>query len=135
VILISRVVAEDIHVESGTFFDHGQADASCANDGDRFARDLIAKEREERMPRWPPLFAHELLALPHFPREHAHHEKRELGRGFGKHVGRIRERDFVFVCVGAIDVIESDSDLRHNPQCPLPRREYFRVNRIPQRCD
>ena len=56
------------------------------------------------MPRWPPLFAYELLALPHFSREHAHHEKRKLSRGFGEHVGRIRERDFVFVRVGAIEI-------------------------------
>ena len=75
------------------------------------------------MPRRPPLFAHESLALPHFSREHAHHEERKLSRRFGEHIGRVRKRDFVLVRVGAIDVIESDSDLRHNLQCPLPRIE------------
>ena len=75
------------------------------------------------MPRRPPLFAHESLALPHFSREHAHHEERKLSRRFGEHIGRVRKRDFVLVRVGAIDIIESDSDLRDNLQCPLPRIE------------
>ena len=87
------------------------------------------------MPRRPLLFAYELLALPHFSREHAHHKERKLRRGFGEYVGRIREWDFVVVRVGAIDVVESDGDLRHNLQTPLPRLENFRINRIPQRGD
>src|SRR5262249_6888899 len=105
---------KNVHVESGTFFDHRQANAARANDGDGFARDLIAKEWQERMPRRPLLFAHESLAFPHFSREHAHHEERELSRGFGKHFGGISEWDFVFVRVGTINVIESDGDLRHD---------------------
>jgi hypothetical protein len=38
----------------------------------------------------------------------------------------------VFVRVGAIDVIESDSDLRHDLQAPLPCVEHLRINRIAQ---
>src|SRR5215468_9205816 len=71
VILIRRVIAKNIHVESGTFFDHRQADAPRSNDGDGFARNLVAEKWQEWMPRRPFLFAHESLALPHFSREHA----------------------------------------------------------------
>ena len=134
-ILIRRVVAKDVHVESGTFLDHRQADAARADDGDGFARDLVAKERQERMPRRPLLFAHQSFALPHLAREHAHHEKRELSGRFGEHVGGVRERDFVFVRVGAIDVVESDGDLRHDLERPLPRFEYLGIDRIAQRGD
>ena len=88
--------------------------------GDGLAGDFIAKERQKRMPRRPLLFAHQSLALPHFARQHPHHEKRELGGRFGEHIGRVRERDFVFVGVGAVDVIESDGDLRHNLERPFP---------------
>src|SRR5439155_9039550 len=77
-ILIRRVVAKNVHVEPGTFFDHRKADSPRANYGDGFTSDFIAEEWQERMPRRPFLFTHQSLALPHFSREHSHHEKREL---------------------------------------------------------
>ncbi len=133
--MICRIVAKDVHVEPGAFLDHRQADTSGADDGDRFASDLVTEERQERMPRRPLLFAHQAFAPPHLAREHAHHEKCELGGRFGKHVGGIRERDFVFVRVGAIDVVEADSDLRHDLERPLPCFKHFGIDRISQRGD
>jgi len=47
--VISRIITKDVHVEPGTFLDHGQADTSGANDSDRFACDLIAEKRQEWM--------------------------------------------------------------------------------------
>src|SRR5947207_12431039 len=79
VILINRVVTKDIHIEPGAFLDHRQTDAAGADNRDGFARDLIAKEWQKRMPRGPFLVAHQSLALPRFAREHAHHEKRKFG--------------------------------------------------------
>src|SRR5881394_4088312 len=43
-ILISRVVAEDIHVESSALLDHGQADTAGADNRDGFAGNFIAQE-------------------------------------------------------------------------------------------
>src|SRR5437868_11137346 len=64
VILINRVVTRDIHIEPGAFLDDRQTDAASADNCDGFARDLIAKEWQKRMPRRPFLFAHQALALP-----------------------------------------------------------------------
>ncbi len=134
-ILIRRVIAKDVHVESGAFLNHRKANAASADDGDCLAGDLVAEEWQERVPRRPFLFAHQALALPHLARKHAHHEKRKLGSGFGEHVGRVRERNFVFVGVGAIDVVEPDGDLRHDLERPLPCFEYFGVDGIAQSSD
>src|SRR5215468_3273399 len=57
VILIRRVVAKNVHVETRTLFNHRQTYAPRADDGDGFARDLVAEKRQERMPRWPLLLA------------------------------------------------------------------------------
>ena len=66
------------------------------------------------MPRRPFLVAHEQFALPHFARQHSHHEKCEFCRGFGQHIGGVGEGDFVLVGVGAVDVVKADRDLRHD---------------------
>ena len=87
------------------------------------------------MPRRPLLFAHQTLTLPHFACEHAHHEKRKLSSRFSQHVGGVCERDFVFVGVGAIDVVEPHGDLRHDLERPLPCFKHFGVNRIAQSGD
>src|SRR6266700_5251736 len=42
VVLISGVVAENIHVESGTLFDHRQPDAARADDRDGLAGHFVA---------------------------------------------------------------------------------------------
>ena len=111
VVMISRVIAKNIHVEARAFLDHGQPDSSRADDGDRLARHLVAEKRQERMPRRPGLFANETLALPHFASKHPHHEECELGGRFGQNVRCVRERDPVFVRVSPVDVIETDRDL------------------------
>ena len=66
------------------------------------------------MPRRPLLFPHEPLALPHLARQYPHHEKGELGRRFGQNIGRIRERNFVLVSVGTVDVVEANRNLCHD---------------------
>ena len=45
-------------------------------------------------------------------------------------VGSVREGDFVFVCIRAVDVVEPDGDLRHDLQRPLPCFEHFGIDRI-----
>ena len=49
-ILICRVIAKDVHVESRAFLDHCQTDSAGADDSDGFARDLVSEERQEWMP-------------------------------------------------------------------------------------
>ena len=135
VIVIGRVVAQHVHVEAPALLNHRQSDASGANDGDGLACDLVAKEGEKRVPRWPLLLPHQALALPHLTSEHAHHEKCEFGCGFGEHVGCVRERNLVFVGVGPVDVVEADGDLRHDFERALPGFEDLSIDGIAQRRD
>ncbi len=114
VIVIRRVVAKHVHVKPRTFLDHRQPNPSGADDRDRLAGDFVAEKRQKRMPRRPLLFPHQAFTLPHLTREHPHHEKRELGGRFGKHVGGVGERNLVLVGVSAVDVVEPDRDLRHD---------------------
>ena len=65
VILVCRVVAQNVHVEAGTFLDHRQADAASADDCDRLAGDLVSEKRKIRVPGPPFLLAHQFLAAPH----------------------------------------------------------------------
>src|ERR1041384_2263326 len=109
-VLIRRVVAENVYVEPRTFFNHRQTNASGADDGDGFSSDFVTEERQKRVPRRPLLFAHEALALPHSARKDPHNEKRELGCGFSEDISRVRKRDFIFVSVSAIDVVEAYSN-------------------------
>jgi len=51
------------------------------------------------------------------------------------HVGGVREWDFVFVGVGAIDVVKAHGDLRHDLERPLPCFEHLSVDGIAQRRD
>ena len=81
------------------------------------------------------MFADQSLALPHFARENAHHKKSELGGRFRQHVSRVREWDFVSIGVGAVDVVESHCDLRHDLECSLPGFKYFGVDWIAQSGD
>src|SRR5438552_4616054 len=113
VVVIRRVIAKNIHVKTRALLDHGQADAAGADDRDRLVRDFVAEEWQEWMPRRPLLFPYEALALPHLARQHAHHKKGELSRRFGEHVSGVRKWNFVFVRVGAVDVVKTDRDLRY----------------------
>src|SRR6202035_1423159 len=70
VILISRVVAQNVHIEAGALFDQRQPDASRADDGDRFAGNFIAEEWQVRMPVSPLVFPREVLGWPHLARKY-----------------------------------------------------------------
>src|ERR1700691_171615 len=80
-ILVGGVVAQHVHVEAGTVFDHGQADAAGADDGDGFAGDFVAEKRQVGVPISPLIVTGEVLGRPHFARQHAKHEEGELGGG------------------------------------------------------
>src|SRR5437588_1455875 len=58
VIVISRIVADHVHVEAGAFANHRLADASGADDGNRLAAYFIAQKWQKWMPRAPALLAH-----------------------------------------------------------------------------
>ena len=109
--MISRIIAEDIHVEAGALLDHGQPNPSRADNRDRLTGYLITQERKKRMPRWPPLLAHEALARVHLARQHAHHEKGKLSRRFGENIGGMRKWNFVSVGICSVDVVKAHRDL------------------------
>src|SRR4051794_25994928 len=112
--MIRRVVAQDVHVETGALLNHCQSNSPGANNRDRLASHLIAEEWKKWVPGWPFLLPHQALALPHLTRQHAHHQERELRRRFRQHVGRVRKWNLVLVSVGTVDVIETYRDLRHD---------------------
>src|SRR5262249_2265161 len=130
VILIRRIVAEDVHVEAGALLDHGQPDASGADDRYCLAGDFVAEKWEIRMPEAPRVLACEMLGSPHPAREVTHYEKSELGGGFSKNLSRIGKWNVVTVSVSTIDVVEPDSVLRHYFQMSLARFEDLGVDGI-----
>src|SRR6266581_8143384 len=64
VVLLHRIVAEDVHIESSTFLDHGGPNTTRTDDRDGLASNFIAQERKKGMPRSPFLFAYQPLARP-----------------------------------------------------------------------
>ena len=135
VVLISRVVAQHVHVEAGAFLDDGQPDASRADDRDGLARYLVAQKRQVRMPISPLVVAGEVLGGPHLARQHAKHEEGELRGSLGENVGRVGERNLVAVGVGTVDVVESDGELGHDFQSVLAGLKDFGIDGIAQRGD
>src|SRR6266496_6316460 len=79
VVLISRIVAKNIHIESSTFLDHGQADTAGADNRDGFAGDFIAQEGQIRMPEAPFVGAGEVLGWPKLSGQRAKHKECKLG--------------------------------------------------------
>src|SRR5215472_581171 len=77
-VLISRVVAQQIHVEANTLLDKCQPDPSCPDHRDGLASYLISQKRQVRMPESPAVFPRQMFCLPHLSRQLAHHEKRKL---------------------------------------------------------
>src|SRR5579859_2229081 len=57
VVLVRRVVAQDVHVESGALLDHRQADAPSPDDRKRLSGDLVPEEGKIRMPESPVVLA------------------------------------------------------------------------------
>src|SRR5580698_3146437 len=133
VILINRVVAQDVHVEAATLLDHSQADSSRADDRDGLSGYFIAKERKVRMPLSPLVVAREMFGGPHSSRQHAHHEERKFGSGFSQDVGSVGEGNLVAIGIGAVDVVEADGILRHDFEMTLAGFENLGIDGIAQR--
>ena len=131
-ILIGRIVAKDIHVEPGAFLDHGQANPSGADNRDRLSCDFVPQKRQVGMPVAPLVFPRQMLRSPQFSCQSAHHEEREFRGGFSQHVCGMSEGNLVPVGIGAIDVVESNCNLRHHSQFPFSCFEHFGVDRIAQ---
>ena len=89
VVLVGRIEAQDVHVESCALFDQGQADASGADDGYGLAGDFVAEERKVGMPVAPAIFAGQMFGGPKFAGERAHQEESKLGGRFGQDVGGV----------------------------------------------
>src|SRR5437763_1773654 len=63
-ILVRRIVAKNIHIESRALLDHSEPNAACSDDRDGFAGDFIAQEGQIRMPEAPFVGAGEMLGWP-----------------------------------------------------------------------
>src|SRR5579859_6539857 len=132
-VLISGVVAQDIHIKARTFPDHGLANAAGADHRDRLAADLIAQKRQKWMPRPPPALAHQLLTIPKTAGHSPHHEEGELRSGLGQHVGGVGNGYLVAVGIHPADVVEAHGNLRHNFQRAFTGFKDLVVNRIAER--
>ena len=119
-VLVRRVVAEDIHIEAGALLDQRQADSSGADHRDGLAGYLVTEERKIGMPRAPLVFANKVLAGPQFAGESSQDKEGKLGRGFSENVGCVGERDLVAVGIGAVDVVEADGNLGDDLELSLP---------------
>ena len=93
------------------------------------------REWQIGMPVSPLVIASEVLGRPHLAREHAEHEEGELGSGLGEDVGRVGERNFIAVGIGAVDVVESNGVLGHDFQRTFAGLEHIGIYGIPQRSD
>src|SRR5215475_808370 len=132
VVLVRRVVAENVHVEAGTFLNHGQADSARADDGDRLSGDFIAEEGQGWVPESPFVLAREMLGTPQLAGESAHHEEGEFRGCLCENVGGIREWNVIAVRVGAVDVVEAHGILRDYLKIAFPGVEEFRVDLVPK---
>ena len=66
------------------------------------------------MPKTPLVFTRQMLGGPHFACQGPQHEKRKLGRGFGKNISSMGEGKFVTVGISPVDVVKTNGHLRHN---------------------
>ena len=64
-ILVGRVVAEDVHVKAVALLDHGQPDASGADNRNRLAGNFVSQKWQVGMPVAPLVFASEVFRRPH----------------------------------------------------------------------
>src|SRR5689334_20061237 len=134
-VLVCRVVAQDVHIHAGALLDHGQADPAGANDGHSLPSDFISQKGKERMPCTPTFFAYEFFARPKLTCDCAHHEEREFCCSFRENVRSVGEWDFVAVRVGTINVVETDCDLCDHFQLTFTCFKNFCVNGIAQSSD
>src|SRR5258708_7443047 len=87
------------------------------------------------MPISPAVLARQMFGGPEFASERAHHEEGKLRRRFGQNVGGVGERNFIFVGIGAVDVVKSDRELRDHFERARSCSEHLSVDRISQRGD
>src|SRR5215469_9708559 len=132
VILIGRVIAEYVHVETNAFLDKREADAPGADHGDRFPGNFVAEKRQIGMPESPLVFAGQMLGRPHLARQHAEHEEGEFCGRFGQDLCRVGERNLEAIRIGAIDVVEPHSILSNDLKGPLAGGKDLGVNGIAQ---
>ena len=64
------------------------------------------------MPIAPLVLASQMLGRPQLSGERSHQKEGEFRSRLRQNVGRMSERNFVAVGVGAIDIVETDSNLR-----------------------
>src|SRR4029077_9817709 len=73
-----------------------------------------------------------MFGWPEFAGERAYQEEGKLRGRFGQNLSRIRERDFVLVRIGAVDVVKSYGILRDHFERTFSGSENFGVDRIAQ---
>ena len=135
VILVGRVVAQDVHVEAVALFNHGEADAAGADNSNRLAGNFVSEERQIRMPIAPFVFAGQVLGSPHAAGERAHHEEGKFCGGFGENVCSVSEWNLVAVGVGAVDIVEAYGNLGDDFEIAFAGFEDLGVNRVAQSGD
>ena len=69
VILVCRVIAQDVHVKTGTFLDHRKTNAAGADNRDGFASYFVAEEGEIWVPESPFVLARKMLGAPQLSRQ------------------------------------------------------------------
>src|ERR1019366_8574751 len=135
VVFIRGIEAQDVHVESRALLDEGLADASGADYGYSFSGDFVAQKGQVGVPVAPAIFAGEMFGGPEFAGERAHQEEGKLSGRFGQDVGGIREWDFVFIGIGAIDVVKAYGVLCYHFWRAFSGGDNLGVDRIAQRGD
>ena len=133
IVLVCRVIAQHVHIESNAFLGECKANSSSADDRNSFSGNLIAEERQVWMPESPFVLPREVFGSPHSARKCAHHEKCKLRSRFRQHIGCVSEWNLEAVRIRAVDIVEPDCDLGYDLQRFLARLKYLRINRIPQR--
>src|SRR5437764_2858874 len=132
-VLKCRIVTKNIHVEPGTFLDHGQSDPPGSNDRDGLSGYLVTEKWQIRMPEAPLVMACQVFRGPHLSRHRPKHKEGKLSRGFGQHVSRMSKWHLVLVGVGTIDIVKANRKLSHNFERTLSRFKNLGINLVPQR--
>src|SRR5260370_15857227 len=86
-VLVRRIVSEDVHLQADALLDQCLANSSRADHCNRLAADLIAEKGQKRMPRSPLVFAHQLFTWPELARDYTQGSARALLRSI-EHTSR-----------------------------------------------
>src|SRR6185369_4540253 len=84
------------------------------------------------MPVAPFVLTCKVLSSPHAACECSHHEKGEFSSCFGEDVGGVGKRNLVAIGICAIDVVETNGNLRHNLQPAFARFKQFGIHLVAQ---